>query len=244
MLQKNYDVTHNGVDFQKLVDQSHEHDELFKPREAEVGDVMVLKLTRLLLTDSAIDGYIHKASKHSALVLDLRENVGGSEENLERVLGAILENDTKVGDRIERSGLKPLLIKSRGGHAYSGKLIVLINSKSESASEVIARVVQLEKRGTVVGDRSAGRVMRAKRFLLVPGANQGMRYGVLVSVADLKMSDGKSLEHQGVTPDEVVLPTAEELAAGADPQMSRALQLAGVPLSSAKAGLLFPKVWE
>ena len=87
--------------------------------------------------------------------------------------------------------------------------------------------------------------MEARHFSFAQGVMLGtaLPYGVEVTVADLKMTDGKSLEHNGVIPDEILLPSAEELAAGADPQLARALQLAGVPLSSAAAGQLFPVRW-
>ena len=58
------------------------------------------------------------------------------------------------------------------------------------------------------------------------------------------MTDGNSLEHRGVVPDEILLPSPEELAVGADPQLARALQLAGVNMSSAAAGQMFPVTWK
>jgi C-terminal processing protease CtpA/Prc len=54
------------------------------------------------------------------------------------------------------------------------------------------------------------------------------------------MSDGKSLENIGVTPDEVRLPTAEDLAAGRDTVLSYAASLVGVKVDPVEAGKLFP----
>ena len=57
------------------------------------------------------------------------------------------------------------------------------------------------------------------------------------------MSNGKSLEHTGVTPDEVVLPSAADLAAGRDPALSRAAALVGFQFSPEAAGKMFPAEW-
>jgi C-terminal processing protease CtpA/Prc len=68
-------------------------------------------------------------------------------------------------------------------------------------------------------------------------------YGISITGADIIMTDGKSLEHFGVTPDEIRLPTAADLAAKRDPVLVYAASLLGVKLSSEKAGELFPIEW-
>jgi C-terminal processing protease CtpA/Prc len=60
-------------------------------------------------------------------------------------------------------------------------------------------------------------------------------------VSNVVMPDGASLEGRGVVPDEVVLPTAQDLAAGRDPALARALALAGVLVSPERAGRMFPR---
>jgi len=69
-------------------------------------------------------------------------------------------------------------------------------------------------------------------------------YGMDVTEADIIDSDGKSLEHVGVTPDEVMLPTADDMAAGRDPVLARAAKLAGIDISPERAGTLFPIEWR
>jgi C-terminal processing protease CtpA/Prc len=53
------------------------------------------------------------------------------------------------------------------------------------------------------------------------------------------MSDGASLEKTGVDPDEIVLPTPADLAAGRDPALAQAIAAAGGAITPAEAGRLF-----
>jgi len=77
---------------------------------------------------------------------------------------------------------------------------VLIDSKSASAAEIFARLVQLEKRGIVIGDQSAGAVMEARSFSHKVGTDSVIPYGTSMTDADVIMSDGKSIERVGVIP--------------------------------------------
>jgi len=103
--------------------------------------------------------------------------------------------------------------------------------------------VQLEKRGSVIGDRSEGSVMEAKRYSYRLGADTVVFYGASITESDLIMTDGKSLEHNGVTPDELFLPSAADLASGRDPVLAHAAGLVGVKLTPEDAGKMFPFEW-
>jgi carboxyl-terminal processing protease len=162
---------------------------------------------------------------------------------LKSLLGGVLDHEVKVGDLISREHARPVVAKSKGKNAFTGKLIVLVDSKSASASELFARVVQLEKRGIVLGDQSSGQVMRAKEYSYQAGNDTVVFFGASITDADIIMGDGKSLEHAGVTPDEILIPTAADLAFGRDPVMVRAAEIVGVKLDPESAGSLFPYEW-
>jgi len=101
-------------------------------------------------------------------------------------------------------------------------------------------VVKIEKRGLVIGDRTAGRVMESKTFQHPVGSSYS---GTSVTIANLIMTDGKSLEGRGVVPDLVILPGAGDLASGDDPVLAMAARQLGVELTPAEAGRLFPFEW-
>jgi C-terminal processing protease CtpA/Prc len=206
-------------------------------------DLFIWRMSRFNMTKEGVDDMMNKARRKKSLILDLRGNGGGAEETLLRLVGNFFDRDIKVGDVKRRTETKPLVAKTRGGDIYTGTLVVLVDSASGSAAEVFARVVQLEKRGTVVGDRSAGAVMRSKMYIHSVGPDSAIFYGASITDADLIMSDGKSLEHTGVVPDKLMIPGGIHLAGGRDPVLAYAAGILEAPLDAAKAGALFPYVW-
>jgi C-terminal processing protease CtpA/Prc len=233
----------NGNDIWEMVREQEDEAHLGRAQFVEFGDdVGVLKLPGFFFNQSEIETFIGKARKHKALIIDLRGNPGGSVDTLTYLIAGCFEKEVKIGDRVGRSDHKPMIAKTRG-HPFTGKLVVLVDSKSASASELFARVIQIEKRGTVLGDRSSGSVMEAKRYSYQSGMDVVAFYGASITDADIIMGDGKSLEHRGVFPDELLLPSAEDLASGRDPVLAHAVETAGVKLSPEAAGKLFPNEW-
>lgn len=209
-----------------------------------IDGVFLWKMRGFYMAESQVDDMMGKVKRSKALVLDLRDNGGGAETTLLRLLGHFFDKDVKMADIKTRKESKSIVAKTHGKDTFNGKVVVLIDSNSGSAAEVFARLMQLEKRGTVVGDRSAGKVMRSISRGYEMGVNTVVFYGASITNADVVMSDGQSLEHVGVVPDELLLPSAEDMASAKDPVLARALELAGVKVDAAKAGKLFPMEWK
>jgi C-terminal processing protease CtpA/Prc len=240
---KTVDLT-DTIDLNRFWREEEDADVVNAHRFKEFGsELLVWKMPHFDLTKDGVDEMVDKAKNHKALILDLRGNGGGAEETLLRLIGNFSDHDVTVGDVKRRKETKPLVAKTRGSGAFKGQLVILVDSDSASASEVFARVMQMEKRGTVLGDRTAGKVMRSRLHVHQMGLDTVVMYAASVTDADIVMSDGKSLEQVGVTPDEISLPTAEHLRARQDPVLSRAAALQGVKLDPVEAGKLFPFKW-
>jgi len=218
--------------------------ERIKPQEFEKGDdLLIVKLPHLGFSASEVDRILGKMHKHGGVVLDLRGSQGGNRDTLERFLGGLFPNDLKIYDWHGRKETKSVSVKGRRDFAYTGRLAVLIDASSLATSELFARVVQLERRGFILGDRSGGQVMEMKRYIYKAFADFDIPYSASITDADLIMTDGKSLEHVGVEPDIVMFPTVADLANNSDPVLAKAATLVGGHLTPAEAGALFPFEW-
>jgi len=208
--------------------------------------VLFWRLPDFIIVPSDIDNLLNRTRSYETVVLDLRGNSGGVNEALQKFVGGFFDHDIKIADLKGRESSKPQMSRSRGRRAFAGKLVVLIDSRTASAAEIFARLVQLEKRGIVIGDRSRGAVMESRVYLhaVKLDATNVALYGINVSVADLIMSDGRSLERAGVSPDEKMLPSVADIAQGRDPVLARAAHLAGIDMTPEDAAKIFPVDWH
>jgi C-terminal processing protease CtpA/Prc len=233
-----------GLDYMDDVRLSQRWEHFYHRQEYALGsDILVWKLPAFLTNEKGADAMVNEARKYKSLILDLRGNPGGRVDMLSKLAGGLFDHDVKVADIKGRKPEPVQLGKTRGAGSFSGRLIVLVDSQSASAAEVLARLVQLEKRGTVLGDASAGAVMESVFHPMRYGMDRVIFYGVSITRADVIMSDGRSLEQTGVVPDELILPSAIDLASDRDPVLARAVALAGGSSSPEEAGKFFPKQW-
>jgi C-terminal processing protease CtpA/Prc len=214
-------------------------------RYQKVGNTIIWKMPSFVFDPEQVDVIMrNKINSNAALILDLRNNGGGLVVTLEKLAGYFVEKDTKIADLKGRKEMKPQMAKTVGNNIFKGKLIVLVDSNSGSASEIFARLMQLEQRGVVIGDQSAGAVMQSQRIPMEMGVDSIIPYGMSVTMADVIMTDGKSLEHVGITPNLLLLPTGADMAAECDPVMSQALELLGEKVAPEVAGKFFPVLWR
>jgi C-terminal processing protease CtpA/Prc len=240
---------YNSGDLAKAVVEGERAENEYKSYFKTVGTAVIWKMPTFAIDPADLGRHMDEVKGKETLILDLRGNSGGYVVTLEKLAGYFLPKDTKIADFKGRKKMDPQVAKGSG--SFSGKLIVLLDSESASASEVFARVMQIEKRATVVGDVSAGMVMMSKGVSLNAGSGTSIfgdqtgtdisiPYGLNLTRADVIMTDGKSLERVGVKPDEIIIPTASDLATRRDPVLARALSLVGINMDADAAGKLMP----
>ncbi len=206
----------------------------------ELGpDLMVLRIPEFVETGADVNALFKRARAHKTLIVDLRGTPGGNMDSIVSYLGHVFDREVTVGNWVEREKVEKLTTRVNRRDAFEGDLIVLIDSETASGGEIFARVVQLQERGTILGDHSSGQSMVARYYSHWYGQNPTYFYGAEITIGDEVMTDGKRLEHIGVEPDRVTLPTAADLAAGRDPVLAYAAGLAGVKLSGEDAAKLF-----
>jgi C-terminal processing protease CtpA/Prc len=237
-----HNLTTSDTDMGKFVLEEERRIHELRQRYVEVGDIMIWKMPAFLMNDADVTHMIGLTRKHKALILDLRGNPGGIIEILDKLVGSVFDHDITIAQRVGRKEMKPEVSK-KSGALFTGDMIVLVDSSSASCAELFARVMQLNHRATVIGDRTSGKVMEALYYPMHQGSERIIVYGAEITEADLIMADGQSLENHGVTPDEIVLPTSADLAAGRDPVLSYAVGKLGVKLDPKAAGALFPFEW-
>lgn len=233
-----------GADIWDLIRQSEdwvaEHRDEFVTVEEST---LVWRLPTFVADDERLDAGVRRARRHRTLILDLRGNTGGYERSVLRLIGATFDGEVDVGTLRRRRGAEPLVARARL-EPFAGHLFVLVDSRSASAAEIYAGTVKRLGRGIVLGDRTAGAVMRSRYYRRQAGGMFAVLYGLSVTDADILLVGGARLEHQGVELDEVVVPTAEDVTAGRDPVLSRALRLAGHDLDPVAAGRLLRRDWR
>lgn len=122
------------------------------------------------------------------LVLDLRNNPGGYISTAERVVDEFLDNNKLVLITKNKSGEINKTYSTRRGDFEHGKLYVLINENSASASEIVAGALQDNDKGTIIGRRSFGKGLVQREMSLGDGS------AVRLTIARYYTPTGRSIQ--------------------------------------------------
>jgi len=201
--------------------------------------VVYLKLQTFLVPTVEMGAMANKARNAKAVVLDLRGNGGGALDAMTDLLGRFMREPFEMAKAVSREKSEPIRVKPVSP-LISSPVFVLIDSASASGSEMFARSMQRHKRAVVIGDKSSGRVNRARVFWEEIGAYDRVAFGTEIAVSRVIMENNEELENRGVTPDEFCIPTPADLHAEKDPCLERALSLArsATAVSQATTGKL------
>ncbi len=127
------------------------------------------------------------------LVIDLRDNGGGSLQEASTMTGLFIDRGPTVLVR-SASGRINLLKDYQAGVLYSGPLVVLVNRLSASASEIFAGAIQDYQRGIVIGEQTYGKGTVQALLSLDRGQLKS-------TTAKFYRVSGASTQHKGVMPD-------------------------------------------
>ena len=143
-----------------------------------------------------------RAQKVDGVVMDLRNNGGGSLSEAVELTGLFIDKGPVVQVR-ESGGRVSVEDDDDTGVAWDGPLAVLVNRGSASASEIFAGAIQDYGRGLIVGEPTYGKgtVQNMVDLDRWP-ANEKPRFGqVKLTIAQFFLPGGSSTQNKGVVPD-------------------------------------------
>ncbi len=165
------------------------------------------------------------------LVLDLRENGGGSLQEAVDLTGLFIDNGPVVQVR-NAGGRVEVEEDGERGQAYDGPLAVLVDHTSASASEIFAGAIQDYGRGVVIGDPTFGKgtvqtLVDLSRLTRARDAQGQLK----MTIAKFYRVSGGSTQHRGVRPD-IAIPSAMDSEDIGESAQKNALPWDEIPATS------------
>ena len=190
--------------------------------ESEIdGEIGILKVNRfgddtVSLSRKYTSEFVEKGVKK--VILDLRNNPGGTVGAAQGLLGIWLDNQIAMTERRGSEIVKTL--RTTGTPILGNmKTVVLINGNSASASEITAGALREYGKATLVGQKSYGKGS-VQIVLGLPGGSQ-----MKVTEARWYTPKGKNIDKTGIEPDVKVDLSSDDVNNNIDPQMDKAKSL-------------------
>lgn len=143
-----------------------------------------------------------KKQKINGLIIDLRNNGGGSLQEAVELTGLFIKNGPVVQVKDGAGAIKNETDYNPDVF-YDGPLAVLINRFSASASEIFSAAMQDYGRGVVIGEKTYGKgtvqnMVSLNEFVQFDNKQLG---DVKLTIAKFYRINGSSTQHRGVSPD-------------------------------------------
>ena len=190
--------------------------------ESEIdGEIGILKVNRfgddtVSLARKYASEFVEKGVKK--VILDLRNNPGGTVGAAQGLLGIWLDNQIAMTERRGSEIVKTL--RTTGTPILGNmKTVVLINGNSASASEITAGALREYGKATLVGQKSYGKGS-VQIVLGLPGGSQ-----MKVTEARWYTPKGKNIDKTGIEPDVKVDLSSDDVNNNVDPQIDKAKSL-------------------
>ena len=185
------------------------------------GEIGILKVSRFgddtaSLARKYASEFVEKGVKK--VVLDLRNNPGGTVNAAQGLLGLWLDKQVAM---TERRGSEIVKTINTTGSPILGnmKTVVLINGGSASASEIVAGALRDYDKAKLVGQKSYGKGS-VQIVIGLPGGSQ-----MKVTEARWYTPKGSNIDKTGIEPDVKVDLSADDINNNRDPQMDKAKSL-------------------
>ncbi|MGE3467683.1 MAG: S41 family peptidase, partial [Pyrinomonadaceae bacterium] len=153
-----------------------------------------------------------------AVIVDLRGNLGGVIGTMVGLSGMLTDRPITLGTFVSGAGRQQFTVPSMAKN-FKGKVVLLVDGQSMSASEMFAAGLQSNKSAVVVGERTGGQSLPSLWKILPTGAV------MVYPISDFLTLAGKSLEGSGLEPDHNVPMNRTSLLQGVDPQLQKAIAL-------------------
>lgn len=129
-----------------------------------------------------------KAKGAKTIVIDVRDNGGGYLDQAVKIADDFLVKDAPIVSTKNKKGRIDKTKATSGGLFENGKIIILINENSASASEILAGAIQDNDRGQIIGRRSFGKGLVQREMPLGDGS------AVRLTVARYYTPSGRSIQ--------------------------------------------------
>jgi carboxyl-terminal processing protease len=160
-------------------------------------------------------------SGNHKLILDLRGNPGGYlDAAVDMASWFLPTGKTVVTEDFGKNG-PPNVFRSKGYNVFASnlKMMILVDSGSASASEILAGALSEQGIAKLVGIKTFGKGSVQELIPITPDTS------LKVTIARWLTPNGHNLSHDGLVPDYVVEPTDKDIAAKNDVIMNKAIEL-------------------